>query len=104
MSIIHSDPAEAVAVRYYEKLNSLLGPFTIGVAFSIIGLNLAQELAWVFLFISLLWGMFQGKEYRKLRKHRPNYEPSLSLFIGNCLVFIVGYTMLSLIAVGLWAN
>lgn len=104
MPIFHSDPAEAIAVRYYEKLNSLLGPLTIGVALSIIGLNLAQELAWLFLMISLLWGMFQGKEYRKLRKYRPNYEPSLSLFFGNCLIFIVGYTMLSLIAVGLWVN
>jgi hypothetical protein len=104
LSIIHSDPAEAVAVRYFSKLNSVLGPLTIGVAFSINSLKLAQEWAFIFLFISLLWGMFQGKEYRNLRKHRPNYKPSLSLFVGNCLIFITGYIMLSFIAVGQWVS
>ena len=102
LSIIHSDPAEAIAERYFSKLNSLLGPLTIGIAFSIYSLKLAQEWAWLFLIISLLWGMFQGREYRTLRKYRPNYKPSLTLFVGNCLIFITGYIMLSSIAVGLW--
>ena len=61
MSIIHSDPAEAVAVRYFSKLNSVLGPLTIGVAFSINSLKLAQEWALFFYLYPFYGGFFKER-------------------------------------------
>jgi hypothetical protein len=95
---IESDPGDAVASRYFKNINSFAGSLTIGVGLAIIKFEAASEWAWGTLLITLIWAMFQGEEYRKLQKLRPNYPAPWGLFFKNCIPFLAGWILLSCIA------